>query len=478
MTAKQDNIVERLYIKGTLEAVSPLIVGSGEDELADIQLVRDWKRTPFIPGTAIAGAARHYLDEACASANGVEKGLVNILFGQKAKKDNDTTQSLITFYDANPRGNIHEKLALRDGVALDFVTKTAKKGEKYDYEIIERGQQFDFRIEVLFRACHNGNRNKMKDLLFALLTALNNGQIAFGAKTRRGFGMVKLIDENVLALNIANSPDDVKHWMKFRWDDASSVWNDSSKDYTLSQLQQGMLTSLNVHHAEVSATFKIPYSILIRHYSSDPQDPDTSHLTSLYPLEDGQRKPFSIIPGTSWNGAIRHAIHHILRDLNQPKTAIEAITNGLFGYDVDETKKEARASRVLVRESRIDGGEQLAYTRNKVDRFTGGVVDSALFDEKAHYEGQVTLHITIKTDQNVPEDQRGWEVGLLLLALQDIGNGVQPVGGAANIGRGILDGEEFTVNGYKIRFGDDGDERYHTYMQALYRHLTKKDTMR
>ncbi len=461
-TNHKDNIVERLYIKGTLEAVSPLIVGSGEDELADIQLVRDWNGTPFIPGTAIAGAARHYLDEACASANGVEKGLVNILFGQKAKKDNDTTQSLITFYDAKPRGNIHEKLALRDGVALDFVTKTAKKSEKYDYEIIERGQQFDFRIEVLFRACYNGNRNKMKGILFALLTALNNGQIAFGAKTRRGFGMVKLIDENVLVLNTANSPDDVKHWMNFSWDDASSVWNDSSKDYTLTQLQHGTLTSLNVHHAEVSATFKIPYSILIRHYSSDPQDPDSAHLTL-----NGQ----SIIPGTSWNGALRHAIYHLLRDLKQPEPAIDKITNDLFGY-VDETEKEARASRVLVRESFIDDGEQLAYTRNKVDRFTGGVVDSALFDEKPHYGGKVTLELSVKERKSDNPKTKGWEIGLLLLALKDIGNGVQPVGGAANIGRGILEGEQLRVDDHEVRFGDDSDERYHTYMQALYQRLT------
>lgn len=463
MTAKQDNIVERLYIKGMLEVVSPLIVGSGEDELADIQLVRDWNETPFIPGTAIAGAARHYLDEACASTNGVEKGFVNILFGQKAQKNEDTTQSLITFYDAKPRGNIHEKLALRDGVALDFVTKTAKKGEKYDYEIIECGQQFDFRLEVLFRACHNGNRNKMKDLLFALLTALKHKQIAFGAKTRRGFGMVKLIDENVLALNIANSPDDVERWINFSWDEQAASWCDSEKTYALTQLRQGQLDLSSSDTVKMRVDFKIPYSILIRHYSSDPQDPDTSHLTSLYPLEDGQLKPFSIIPGTSWNGAIRHAIHHILRDLNQPEV-IDTITNDLFGY-VDETEKEARASRVLVRESRIDGGEQLAYTRNKVDRFTGGVVDSALFDEKPHYGGKVELHLTIKNAQD-------WEIGLLLLALKDLGNGIQPVGGAANIGRGILEGEKFIVAGHEVRVGDEGDERYHTYMQALYQHLT------
>ncbi|MBN1551729.1 hypothetical protein JW979_09675, partial [bacterium] len=406
MAATQDNIIERMYVKGTLEVVSPLIVGSGEDELADIQLIRDWNGTPFIPGTAIAGAARHYLDEMCASENEVEKSLVNILFGKKAKKDDDTTQSLITFYDARPNGNIHENLTFRDGVELSYTTKAAKDGAKYDYEVIERGQQFEFRLEVTFRACHQ-KKDGMKKIVFAVLNALKHQKIAFGAKTRRGFGVLRLQNDKLLTLEMTN-PEHVAQWLKFIWDDATFLDVPAIPE---SPMYCTVAT-------EITTTFDIPYSILIRHYSSDPQDPDTSHLTS---------KGQSVIPGTSWNGALRHAIHHILRDLNQPETVIETITNQLFGY-VSETQKEARVSRILVHESLIDGGEQLAYTRNKVDRFTGGVVNSVLFDEQPHYGGKVELCITIKNAQD-------WEKGLLALTLKDIGHGIQPVGGAANIGR-------------------------------------------
>ena len=77
------------------------------------------------------------------------------------------------------------------------------------------------------------------------------------------------------------------------------------------------------------------------------------------------------------------------------------------------------------------GGQSLTYTRNKIDRFTGGVVNSALFDEQPHYGGKVTLYIAIK-------DAQDWQKGLLLLALKDLGNGIQPIGGEANVGRGIL----------------------------------------
>ena len=49
-----DQIVERIYIKGELELVSPLILGSGEEENTDIDVLRDWEGKPFIPvGKAI-----------------------------------------------------------------------------------------------------------------------------------------------------------------------------------------------------------------------------------------------------------------------------------------------------------------------------------------------------------------------------------------------------------------------------------------
>jgi len=113
------------------------------------------------------------------------------------------------------------------------------------------------------------------------------------------------------------------------------------------------------------------------------------------------------------------------------------LTNDLFGY-VKEDKKDAKASRIIIRESLIDGGELLTYTRNKVDRFTGGVVDSALFDEMPHYHGKVKLNIAIKKPEK-------WEIGLILLALKDMGNGIQPVGGGANIGRGILKAQKISI---------------------------------
>ncbi len=409
-----DNIKERIYIKGNLQLVSPLVIGSGQDENTDIDLIRDWTGTPFIPGTAIAGAIRHYLDGI------LDKELVLTVFG---KKEKDSTQSLISFYDALLIGN--PKIQIRDGVRLKHETKTAQDQAKYDYEILEPGQQFCFKAELVIREKDLPDTDRIKDLLYLMLNALKKKKISFGAKTRRGFGVVSLCDEKVLCLNMSK-PDDVQKWIDFTWDFEKFI-NESEKT-DISVLQKNILQTSEHDLSEIKAEFEIPYSVLIRHYSESPDAPDTTHLAS-----DGN----AVIPGTSWNGAIRHAIYHILKQLNKNKQYSEStdklfkkLTTDLFGY-VSKDKKEAKASRIFIKESLIAGGQALPYIRKKVDRFTGGVVDSALFEEMPHYGGKVKLDIAIKKPEKC-------EIGLILLALKDMGNGIQPIGGDANIGRGIL----------------------------------------
>jgi len=423
----KDKITERIYIKGNLELISPLLIGSGQDENTDIDLIRDWDGKPFIPGTAIAGAVRHYLDERA------DKELVETVFG---KKEKDSTQSLISFYDAFydelPDGEL--KIQIRDGVGLRHETKTAKDQAKYDYEVLEPGQNFCFKTEIVVREFHAEKRDQIKNLLFWLLSFLKQKKISFGAKTRRGFGSVRLCDEKVLCLNMSEL-DDVQKWIDFTWDKFEGTENISSLAKSVFQPKEPD----NI--AEISAEFEIPYSVLIRHYSASPDEPDTTQLSS---------NEKAVIPGTSWNGAIRHAIYHILKQLNKSEQ-FEKLTEDLFGY-VNEDKKNkdarAKASKIIIKESLIERGEPLTYTRNKTDRFTGGVVDSALFDEMPHYGGKVKLDIAIKKPEK-------WEIGLMLLALKDMGNGIQPVGGDANVGRGILKAQKISIQSDMIE--SEGD---------------------
>jgi len=81
----------------------------------------------------------------------------------------------------------------------------------------------------------------------------------------------------------------------------------------------------------------------------------------------------------------------------------------------------------------VEGGDRIRQTRIRVDRATQGVVPGALFEEEPQVGGRLTTHIELR------DPQRG-ETGLLLLLLKDLLSGDLTVGGAAAVGRGVLDG--------------------------------------
>lgn len=442
---KYNTVVNRLYIKGHLKAVSPLIIGSGEDEYTNIDVIRDGVGQPFIPGTSLAGSLRHYLEDNLEKVNNKESNsLVLIMFGHKEK---ESTQSLLMVSDVLPVGNKLQKVTVRDGLKLDYSTKTVAKheakgevsgGAKYDYEIIEPGATFDLKMEIITRENNQTEKDKIQAATAFLIKSLQDGDICIGAKTRRGFGRLRLEDIKILELDMKNLKD-VEKWIAFDWDFQSNR--------TLENLSKNVIDIKKQHNVNISVPFSIPYSLLIRHYSTDPKEDDTTQLTA-------NGKP--VIPGTSWNGALLHGLNRILSYLGKGER-FKDIKNGLFGY-VDTDKKVACASRIQIEESIIEENESLSYTRNKIDRFTGGVVESALFSEKPVYGGNVILDMNIK-------DPKDWEIGLLLMVLKDISNGIQPVGGAANIGRGILSGESKEIN---INNNPLTPEKEKTYFKFLH----------
>ena len=90
-------------------------------------------------------------------------------------------------------------------------------------------------------------------------------------------------------------------------------------------------------------------------------------------------------------------------------------------------------SRLLVGEARITGGRTLVQSRVSIDRFTGGALDTALFNEAPQFGGAVTLSLELRN----PADH---ELGLLLLLIKDLWTGDLPIGGEASVGRGRLRG--------------------------------------
>jgi CRISPR/Cas system CSM-associated protein Csm3 (group 7 of RAMP superfamily) len=117
-----------------------------------------------------------------------------------------------------------------------------------------------------------------------------------------------------------------------------------------------------------------------------------------------------------------------------------------------------RASRITVKEKAIHhtNDSELVQTRVKIDRFTGGAFESALFSEQPLFgnkDTRVELDFTIRPPapdprdlQQTPNHVKRSEIGLLLLLLKDLWTGDLPIGGEASVGRGRLRGEKATLH--------------------------------
>jgi len=404
----QNKIINKIYIKGILTLKSPMIIGSGNTNNSDIDIIRDSNGAPFIPGTSLAGVLRSKSKD-----YGISEDKIKEIFG------NDR-QSMIMVYDCNVVDDY--KIVIRDGIQVDCDKRTAKDKSKYDYEILEPGCKIEMKLEMSIR--EKNDKDSTVKAIQEILWLLENEKITLGAKSRRGFGKVQLEEIFSKQYDLTNK-EQAEKWIEFEWE--------KIKDKELKSLQP---INSNLKFKEIEVKYNIPYSILIRHYNANPNDEDATHI---------QSNEKSVITGTAFTGLIRNSIHNISEILNK-KDEIEKLCDYFMGYVQEEDKKknikkEARASKITIEESEIINGKLLSQTRNKIDRFTGGTIDGALFDEKSSFGGTTKLSIKIKKEK----DYEAF-IGLLCLVFKEIDNGISTIGGAVNIGRGILKESEKNIS--------------------------------
>lgn len=171
----------------------------------------------------------------------------------------------------------------------------------------------------------------------------------------------------------------------------------------------------------------------MRAYPSDPKQPDAVHLSS-------NKRP--VLPGTSLKGAIRNRAIKIAKTLCIP-CAEEKIIE-LFGT-AGNNEMHNKKSRILVEETIIENVVSELQNRIKIDRFTGGTINSALFDSMPLWNSNNLNSVTIKLKIEDFKQSEQWAAGLLMLILKDFWTEDLPIGGEKNVGRGILSGNKAII---------------------------------
>ena len=398
----------------TIEAQTPLKVGSGSsDFLQDSPIQKDWNGLPMILGTSIAGVLRKDY-----------KGDVEDIFGE-------TNGSKVIFSNAlllDSTNKVHETLLLEKNDFLkNFNTLPirehtaitskgiAKDHSKFDEEVLYKGSRFKFSIEMI------GDENDSqtwKDIL----NLLSKSSFRLGGGSTKGFGKLKILEikEAMFALN-----------------DESYINLTSSLNENFGAIFKPTVTDDNytTYRLELKAD---DFFMFGSGFGDDDADATPVYEKVVDYEKGGLSDKKVLIPASSIKGAIAHRTtyhYNLLEKLFIGNEKARESISEIFG-EAKSDKDEGSKGRVLFADLYQDKKQTKVFDHVKIDRFTGGAMDGALFQEKT-ISDTTPFVMEILVEKEV--DERC--VQAYEKTLDDICNGMLPLGGSVNRGHGVFSGK-------------------------------------
>lgn len=425
-------LVRKIVIQSKLKTQSPLRIGSRANEgLTDILILKDKQGQPFIPGTSLAGVLRSEI-AAIYGEKAADK-----LFGSIDGRDSNQSMLNISDVVLTSKG-----IVVRDGVAIDELTGVAKTGAKFDFEALERGAAGDVLLELTVRKCdeakpleitYQHNAYSVKGDCYGEMAAtiadLLTGGISVGSLTTKGYGKIAGAEAvSVYDFDFAQAKS-AEQWLAYISDEKLPQAAYTGKAEAVKAAENFYL--------EVGCALQ--GALLVRNFDVDDSKQNKEEATlSAVQLKSGEDY---VIPGTSWKGVLRSRAFKILLALTgNDLQAAQHKLQEIFGFANDGEKQSGKRSKLLVDETYISTKKLSAMrqTRNRIDRFTGSTIDSALFCEEPVWqqkrdENTVTLKACLKNCSQA-------EAGLMLLLLKDLWLGNMNIGSGRGVGRGVLRG--------------------------------------
>ena len=430
--------MKRFLAHVIIEAKTPLKVGGGKNDLFyDAPAQRDWNGLPMILGTSVAGILRRALEES------TDKETANEIFGTRRKekhKDNDKGQkesggedligSRLMISNAlllDEEGKVCEELLLekseflrlfdilpiRDHVAIG-ANGTAKDAGKFDEEVVYKGARFKFSLEL------NGNKDEFEKIL----NLLSDPSLRLGGGSSKGFGSlainkIKYGEFEQFSSSLNKEPDG------FRDFDLKNATNDKFLKYEL----------------KISPD---DFFMFGSGFGDDEAD-QTPIIESVINYKTRKlSKQKVLIPASSIKGALSHRTAFNYNKTKNHFGAEAKVGNEndavkeIFGYEKSKTDNGAKG-KILLSDCFLDYDKEKdtkIFEHVSIDRFTGGAIDGALFQEKTvAKKSEFTIEILLKKGIS-NEALKAFEA-----ALKDVVEGRLPLGGATTKGHGFFKGE-------------------------------------
>lgn len=425
----------RIIITGRLETQSELHIGTGDEEekpyftpqgkepLMVNTVLLNAKHHPYIPASTLRGYLRSQIDNANIS---------ELLFGyaRQAEDTNQNQMGALRAYDAQSTIDC-ETFHRISRTAIDNVTGTAKRHCLATHETIPIDTVFEVRLELDGKTEKPLTQQHIDALLNALETfnAEIGGQLGKGKSTGQGCLTWECLSVQALAedafktwLMAADSESINKYYQPLNKQAFQAINNATSWQSVEFQLYTDSPVLVNNPHDEA----------LQKKYNPDTSKEERKELANLVFLQRGT--DLALIPGSTIKGWFRAHCRRILLTLTQGEneTGVTAMLKKLFGSD-----KAASLLRFHDATTHISGDDRRTQTFNAVDRFTGGVKDTALYSATGVWlenNHGFTASISYPNDEVL----EGWMKLLLLFAWQDAQDGDLVLGWGKSKGYGRL----------------------------------------
>ena len=430
----------RLLARIVIEAETPIAVGGGESGiLTDSLVATDINGLPYIPGTSIAGVLRHSI----VDENFVNKylGYQEDDFGQGSKiiisdavmigKEGKALDDLQEI-DLEDEFYIHfSQLPIRQHVRINS-QGTTDEGGKFDCQVVFKGTRFVFDVELV-----TTSQNDETDFI-TILKHLSQPEMRLGSGIHNGYGKIKVVDYKIKSLDLKKK------------EDLDSYINKSSclaEEWPFTEDQKKPLDKEG-GKKWISYNLELkPDSFFLFGSGLSDDNADMTPVDEWFIKWENGKPHFvegTLIPASSIKGALSHRTAFYWNKLNHKYAdKSEGVTGdkndavaAIFGRVVDSNKIEH--GNILLSDVIIPKVPSKILNHVSIDRFTGGALDGALFTERITYSPKTIIPIEILVDSTAFCGKDKTIQDAFQKAIEDLGNGMLPLGGGVNRGHGIF----------------------------------------
>ena len=411
-----------------------------------MELIRDANGLPAIPGTTIAGILRHSVSKE------LDEAVVKQLFGYQSKNAGISSSLEVSWaYVHDSKSHIHKSFYPREEIEKDPILKelyitdnpdfkrdhvnitnkgVAKDNGKFDRYFVPSGTRFTFTLGLWSEKENDANWSKIISCLFS-------STFRIGAAGRAGYGKIKVIDVHAAQNDCfdLSKPEDVKSFKV------------CTKKYDISKFADGTET----------LELKLQFPLGFRIGGGSKSFLDSKRAPDMLPYSEriikwndngGAFEPEQriTIPGSAIKGALRHRAAYHLARLNKKwvqdgDAARDDGLSELFGYAANnnDSDSKGKAGKIWFTDLYLKQTKTYQLSRNSIDRFTGGTLNGALFQEENVGTNQ-TFETFIYLDKAI--DKSGNEYKAFEWALEDLKAGRLALGGGSGHGLGFNYAEE------------------------------------